>query len=138
MLLGKKGDDKLVRYKKITKDHVLMFLKELEFSKHYENLNLIHYNMTGKKPDDISHLEDKLLADFEILVDAYDKHFRDKVDRTSFISTFIVLYQLLKKHKHNCKKEDFVILKTMERKSFHDDVCGQLFKILGWNFSPLF
>ena len=36
--------------------------------------------MTGKKPDDISYLEDKLLIDFDILVETYDKHFKNKVD----------------------------------------------------------
>jgi hypothetical protein len=115
-----------------------MFLKELGFSKHYENVNLIHYNITGKKPDDISYLEDKLLADFDLLVETYDKHFKNKVERVNFISTQYVLYQLLQKHKHYCKKEDFIILKTMDRQSFHDTITRELFSILGWTFVPLY
>jgi hypothetical protein len=94
--------------------------------------------MTGKKPDDISHLEDLLLADFDLLVETYDKNFKNKVDRVNFISTQYVLYQLLQRRKHPCRKEDFVILKTMDRKSFHDSVCRDLFGVLGWNFSPLY
>ena len=55
----------------------LLGFKELGFPKHYENVTLIHYNITGKKPDDISYLEDKLLADFDLLVETYDKNFKN-------------------------------------------------------------
>ncbi len=139
LLVGDKSMKKEVRFSKITREHVLMFLKELGYSKHYENVILIHYNMTGKKPDDISHLEDRLLADFDLLVETYDKHFKNKVDRVNFISTQYVLYQLLLKHKHPCRKEDFVILKTVDRKSFHDTICSHLFSLLSWSFNnPLY
>jgi hypothetical protein len=138
LINGDKTLKKSIRYSKITKDHILMFLKELGYSKHYENVILIHYNLTGKKPDDISHLEDRLLNDFEILVETYDKIFKNKVSRVNFISTQYVLYQLLQKYHHPCKKEDFVILKTMDRKSFHDTICRELFSLLGWSFTPIY
>lgn len=134
LLLGKKGDKKEVRFKNITTDHVTMFLKELGFSKHYENSILIHYNMTGKKPDDISYLEEQLLNEFDLLLDCYDKKFKNKIDRMSFISIQFVLYQLLRKHKHSCRKEDFIILKTIDRKDFHNDICRELFTSLGWSY----
>ncbi len=138
LLQGNKTVKKEIRFAKITKEHVIMFLRELGYSKHYENVNLIYYNQTGKKPDDISYLEDKLLADFDLLVETYDKHFKNKVDRVNFISTQYVLFQLLQRHRHPCRKEDFVILKTMDRKSFHDTLAKELFTILGWNFHALY
>lgn len=138
LLIGKKGDNRKKRFSKITKEHVLMFLKELGYSKHYENVNLIHCNLTGIKPDDISHLEDKLLNDFDLLIDVYDKHFKNKVDRVNFISTQYVLYQLLQRHGHPCKREDFVILKTVDRASFHDTICCELFSMMGWNIKSQF
>ena len=140
LLVGNKYTQKEIRCRKITKEHIHIFLKELEYTKHYENVNLIHYQITGVKPDDISYLEDKLLDDFDILADLYDKKFKNKpgFDRKNFINTQYVLYQLLLKYKHNCKKEDFTILKTVDRKSFHDDVTKILFEELGWNMSPLF
>jgi len=138
LLIGDKNTKKEIRFSKITKEHVLMFLKELGYSKHYENVILIHYNMTGKKPDDISYLEDRLLSDFDELVETYDKHFKNKVDRVNFISTQFVLYQLLQRHKHPCKKEDFVILKTVERKEFHDNITSELFAKLHWSFYPTY
>lgn len=140
LLIGDENTPKETRFSKITKEHVHLFLKELEYSKHYENVNLIHYQITGNKPDDISYLHDNLLNDFDILVDLYDKKFKNKYgfDRKNFMNTQYILYQLLIKHKHPCKKEDFTILKTIDRKAFHDDVTKVLFEELGWNMSPLF
>jgi len=124
--------EKYTKFSNITKEHVSMFLRELDYSKHYENMHLIHYYFTGIKPDNIGHLEDKLLNDFDILTALYDKRFKH-LARKNFINTQYVLFQLLRRHKHPCKKEDFSILKTVDRKSFHDDVCKTLFLELSWN-----
>lgn len=129
------------RYSKIGKLHILMFLKELGLTKHYENVNLIYTVFTGKKADDISHLEDILIADFETLSDLYDKTYKhgiSAITRKSFISTQYVLFQLLRRHKHPCDVNDFTILKTTDRKTFHDDIAKCLFQILGWNHTPFF
>lgn len=136
-LLVEDTNDKKLKFSKITKDHILMFLKELEYTKHYENANLIHYNITGKKPDDIGYLEDALLNDFDTLTELYDKKFKH-LDRKNFINTQYVLFQLLLRHKHPCNKDDFNILKTVDRKTFHDEICKSLFEELGWNFSPFY
>ena len=132
--------NKIKKYEKITKKHVFLFLKELGYSKHYEDVILIHYNLTGKNPDNISHLEPKLLEDFDLLVLQYDKKYKknNKLSRKNFINTHYVLYQLLRRHKYNCKKSDFNILKSNERKSFHDKICKELFKELNWNFTTTF
>ena len=61
-----------------------------------------------------------------------------KFDRKNFINTQYVLFQLLRRHKYMCKKQDFNILKTIDRKSFHDDICKELFEELGWNFTAIF
>ena len=140
LLVGNKNTPKEERFKKITKLHIHLFLKELGYTKHYENANLIHYNMTGKKPDDISHLEDKLLADFDILSETYHELYKNKpgFERKNFINTQYVLYQLLRKYKHPCKKEDFTMLKTVDRKSFHDEVARNCFQAIGWSFISSF
>lgn len=140
LLLGNKDTQKEIRFSKIEKEHIHLFLKELDYTKHYENVNLIHYHMTGKKPDDISHLEDKLLDDFDALTELYDKKFKNKpgFSRKNFINTQYVLYQFLLRYKHPCKKDNFTILKTVDRKSFHDDIAKKCFEELGWNHSPLF
>jgi hypothetical protein len=128
------------RFSRITKEHIIIFFKELGYTKHYENVNLIYYTLTGVAPDDISHLEDILLQDFDTLTELYDKIFKHemKIERKNFINTQYVLYQLLKRHKHPCRKEDFSILKTIDRKAFHDNICQTLFTHLGWNIDLYF
>jgi hypothetical protein len=140
LLIGDKDTDKNIRFSKIEKEHIHLFLKELDYTKHYENINLIHYHMTGKKPDDISHLEDKLLDDFDELTELYDRKFKNKpgFNRKNFINTQYVLYQFLLRYRHPCNKDNFTILKTVDRKSFHDDIAKKCFEELGWNHSPLF
>ncbi len=133
--------DKAIREemcRKVTKNHIGMFLKELSISKHYENVNLIHYVVTGIKPDDISHLEDRLSNDFDLLLEVYDKKFKNKLTRSNFINTHYVLYQFLRRYNYPCKKEDFVMLKTAERQDFHDDITKACFQELNWNHYPMF
>lgn len=130
--------NKFIRFSRITKEHILTFLKELEYPKQYENIILIYYNLTGKKPDNISHLVDKLIDDFSIFIDTYDKYIKNKIDRKSFINIQYVFYQLLLKHKHPCNKDDFNVLKTAERQKFHDYVTSEVFYHLGWTFTPIY
>ena len=136
LLVGDKDTPKEKRFGNVTKVHVTLFLKELGYTKHYENVNLIHYNITGIQPDQIGYLEDQLLDDFNVLIDLYDKLFKN-INRKNFINTQYVLFQLLARHKHPCSHENFNILKTIDRKNFHDDVCRELFEHLGWNFHPI-
>ena len=135
-----KSNKKTFKFSKITKTHVLLFLKETGNSKHYEDAVLIHYTLTGIKPPDISHLESHIISDFDKLVETYEKIFKGdkKNNRKNFINNQYVLYQLLTKYKHPCDISEFNILKTVERKSYHDDICRRLFQELGWNFVSVF
>lgn len=134
------SDDRRVRYSKITKQHILMFLKE--YPKQYENVNVIYTTLTGKSGEDIGHLEARLVEDFKELVTLYDNlHSKDKaeeLDRKNFLNVQYILFQLLRRHGYPCKPEDFSMLKTTERKLFHDQVCSNLFSRLGWNFTKTF
>jgi hypothetical protein len=134
------GETREEKYKKITKRHISYFLKEIGFSKHYEDVHLIYHTITGKPLDDISHIEDVLLKDFDQLSELYDQiYLKDKkIERKNFINTQFVFYQLLKRHKYPCNKSDFNFLKTNERKYFHDTICSDLFCRLGWNFTTIF
>lgn len=140
LLKGDPTTPKKTRFENVTKEHILLFLKETNHSKHYEDVVLIYHKMTGKTIDDISHLEPQLMEDFDKISNLYDKKFKftGKIDRKSFINTQYVLFQLLRRHKYPCKKEDFNMLKTLDRKSFHDDVVRELFETLGFNFTPIF
>lgn len=121
------------RFKNITRQHVIYFLKLLGYTKYYEDVILIHYILTGQQPDNIEHLESKLIDDFNLLIETYDKLYSN-IKRKNFISSQYVLFQLLRKHNYPCKKDDFAVLKTMERKDCHDEICKTLFDALGWDY----
>lgn len=129
-----------IKYEKVTKHHVVIFLYEINCSHHYEDLNLIYHLITKNELDDISHLEQVLMEDFDRLSEAYNEEYikNKKISRKNFINTQYVLFQLLRRHKYPCSRNDFSLLKTIERKGFHDDICSHLFKKLGWNFTPVF
>lgn len=124
-------------FKDVTKEHILLFLREIKQTKHYEDVVLIHHQLTGKPAPDIAHLENVLLNDFDILVETYDRKFKNS-ERKNFINTQYVLFQLLKRHRFPCRKEDFNMLKTVDRKYFHDQICSELFSDIGWSFTALF
>jgi Poxvirus Late Transcription Factor VLTF3 like len=136
------SDATIVRYSKITPQHITFFLKELKLTKQYENVNVIYYTLTGKRVADIRHLETRLVDDVKQLVALYDHlHGKDRpqaLDRKNFMNVQYLLFQLLRRHGYACKIEDFSVIKTADRKLFYDGICGNLFKQLGWNFTPTF
>lgn len=136
-LLDMNATTKTERYKNVTKKNIMMFLKEMGYSKHYENINLIYTTITGVKLDDISYIYENILADFDILSELYDKKFANQ-NRKNFINTQYVLFQILRKNNHNCKRDDFTNLKTIDRKFFHENILKSLFEDLGWNYNSIF
>jgi hypothetical protein len=152
-------------FKNVKREHIQIILKDLGYSKFYEDIVYIYHKITGHKIPDITHLENNLLNDFDALLETYDNtdfsivdagskedhnelknnissllisSKKGKNDRKNFINNQYVLYQLLRKYKYTCKKEDFQFLKTNDRKYYHDVVCQVLFEKLGWNFNPVF
>ena len=139
LLVGNKNTPKKKRFSKITKKIVQLFLKETGYSKHYEDVVLIHANLTDTQPPDISHLENKLLADFDKLVDVYDELIKERdINRKSFVNTQYILFQLLNKYDYPVNEHEFNILKTLDRKMFHDEICKELFEKLQWNIKKLY
>lgn len=140
LLVGNKNTPKNKRFSQITKQHVSYFLKETGYTKHYENVTLIHHLITGKSRPKLDHIEQQLMDDFDKLTELYDKKYKNKKEfkRKNFINTQYVLYQLLRRHNIKCDKKDFNVLKTVDRKNFHDEICKNLFQALGWNFKKNF
>ena len=132
------GDDNTprhIKYQNVTRGCIQKFLKDQGYNKYYDHINLIYHKLTTKPLDDISYLENQLLQDFDMLVDEYFKYYKDNnFTRRKFVSSSTLLYQLLRKNKHYCSKDDFVTLKSQEVNTLNDDVISKLFKILGWNY----
>jgi hypothetical protein len=119
------------KYKKITKDHIKIFLNETGHTKHYEDINLLYNYYTGFPLPDISHLEEKLLKDFELILEAYEQI---ETEKTNFLHGQYILYQLLRRYKYDCREEDFTMLKTIDKKIEHDDYYEKICNILQWKF----
>jgi len=134
--LHKKG--RTGKYLHITKDHVKMFLQEHSLYKYYEDINLIFSELTGSSCPDISEYEKSLIDDFDKLIVVYDKVIKEnpKYNRSNFLNSYYILFQLLKRHAYPCKESDFPIIKTIERKIEHDEIYEECCRQLGWFFYP--
>ena len=124
----------------ISRSDVIFYLKMLEFKKHIEDAKLIHHIITGSSLPNLKDKEEHIIQDFNTLTKLYDTNFKynKKYARKNFLHTQYILFQLLKKHKFPCTASNFNLLKTLDRKNFHDDLCKKLFEELGWNFEPIF
>ncbi len=123
----------------VSKDHIKMFLQENSLYKYYEDINLIHYELTGIPCPDITIYEKQLVDDFDKFVIVYDKviqHDYCNYTRSNILNSYYILYQLLKKNGYSCKESDFPIIKTVDRKIEHDEIYEKCCKQLGWFFYP--
>jgi hypothetical protein len=79
------------------------------------------------------------MEDFDVLIELYDKKYKNSSQhkRKNFINIQCILYQLLLKHGYKCKRSDFNILKTVDKKAIHDEIIYDLFKDLSWNFQHM-
>ena len=99
-----KGTKKL-KYKKVTKKHIYMFLKETGYNGYYDDYKIYKNIKTSD----------------------------NKKKRKNFLNSQYVLFQLLKKYKYKCKKEDFNILKTRDRLLEHDEIYSNICQELKWS-----
>lgn len=129
------SEDTNIKFSKVTKDHIRLFLNEIEYSKYYEDLQLIYSRLTKKPCPDISLIEKQLYEDFEKLVEAFLS--LPNIDRKNFLNSHYVLRQLLLRRNIKVPENDLSILKTNSRIRDHDDIYEICCNILGWNFVPL-
>jgi hypothetical protein len=128
------------KYFTVSKDHIKMFLQESGLYKYYEDMNLIYYMVTGVPCPNIEQYEKQLIDDFDKLIVVYDKVIKEdssNYERSNFLNSYYVLYQLLKKNGYACKESDFPIIKTVDRKIEHDEIYEKCCKQLGWFFFPI-
>ena len=109
-LINKEGKTRQEKFSKVKKEHIRMFISESadsEISANYENLKLIHSNLTDKPCPDISHLEEKMMVQFDRLVDSF-LSFAD-VERTNFLNCQFVLKELLLYNNYKIDPDDFQV-----------------------------
>ena len=122
------------------KHHLYMFLSERELSAHYDDLNLLHHIITDEPCPDISMYEQQLLEDFDEQEGALDKVYEEDINdtRVNSLNVYYKLYKLLQRCGHNCRKDDFYILKTKTKEDEHDEKMKKAWRILGWEWIETF
>jgi hypothetical protein len=127
-----------LKYSKITKDYLKMFLSEIGYNKNYEDINLLHYYYTGIPPHDLSKYENDLLEDFDLVEMAYKKLPAEYCSRLNFLNNQYILFQLLRRRGYKIPISEFSIIKTIDKKIEHDEIYEQICLILEWGFVSLF
>ncbi len=129
-----KSENNLKKYQKITRKHIEMFLCETGHNKHYEDVYLIAKKY-GREPHQIAHLEKALYEDFDQVLSAYET--LTDIKRSNFLNNQYVLYQLLRRRKYKCTKQDFNIIESKERLSDHDAIFQRICDVTQWTFVPV-
>jgi len=129
--------DPKLRYAKLRKQHITMFLNETGHCNYYEDKQLIYSKITTHECPNIQVYEKGLFSDFEQLVEVFLSLSENKVDRKNFLNTHYVLRQLLRKRGVIVPEEDLNNLKTPGRIRAHDEIYQMCCDKLGWNFQPL-
>ena len=101
---------------------------------HYEDINLICHLYWGWKLPDVSHLEDDIMNDYDLSQKVYESI---KTDRKSCLNTQYRLFRHLRRRGHNCRADDFKIVKTRDILEYHENMWEQICNTLGWYFEEI-
>ena len=99
---------------------------------------MIYSHFTNKKCPTINEqLYNKLLEDFEKLVQIFielSSVKNDKIERTNFLNSQYVLYQLLKKNNYVCSENDFALPKSIKCRVDQEKIYIMLCDKLHWSY----
>lgn len=104
-------------------------LKNTGNAKYYDHINLILNVHWGWKLDDVSHLEEDLMDDYDISQEIYNDIPKE---RKSSLNSQFRLYKLLRRRGHNCLEKNFKIPTTSDIREFHEMTWMTICKIAGW------
>jgi hypothetical protein len=130
-LLNLQATTKQEKFQKVKKEHVRLFMSESknsDITKHYEDLNLIYSNLTDTPCPDISHLEEKLYAQFDKIVEAF-MTMKDYISRSNILNCQFVLKKLLLYNGYKIDPLEFPDLKTYSRQLEHENLYSELIAI---------
>lgn len=123
---------------KLTKEHLRIYLDHTGHNKYYEDINLIYQHFTGKKCPNINQdVYVKILEDFEKLVQMFitiSNEDEDKIERTNFLNSQYVLYQLLKKNNYHCSEQDFALPRSIKCRVDQEKIYIMLCDKLHWSY----
>lgn len=118
----------------VTKKHVYTFLSEQRLNKHYNDLNLLYFRLTGVKCPEISSMREELLDDFKEISPVIDKV--KPVGRINSLTVSYILYKLMKRRGFDVSLDDLFILKTKAKLDEHEETMKLAYEELGWTWYP--
>jgi len=108
-------------------------LSNINCSGYYDDINLICSVYFGWILEDISHLEDDIMKDYDKFKTAID-NLPDLEGRKSSLNSQWTLYVLLKRRDSSCKSKNFKIPSTPSILEYHKIKTKEAFKVLGWDY----
>jgi hypothetical protein len=102
----------------LTKDQLFMILCNNRLSSYNEDINYIHYKITGIQPPDLSEYKE-LLALLNVRVSVYHEEIKKETGRKYSLLSMFVLCQLLILLKSGYGRKDFFMLKTKSKEDDH-------------------
>jgi len=103
---------------------MLTYLRETKNTAYYEDINLICHMYWGWSVPNISHLEDKIMQDYDRTQDVYNSI--PNKDRIASLNIQFRLYVHLKVYDVPCLKEDFKMQVQRESLLFHQDCWNKM------------
>lgn len=125
-----------MKYERVRKEHIRIYLDQIGENKHYENTNLIYTEMTKLQNHTITkELEDTLMNDFQLFTEAFLEvsSENNSIQRTNILSSSYILYQLLRKHNYRCREEDFSLPTSQKCRYEQEYIYSLCCEKLGWN-----
>jgi hypothetical protein len=104
-------------------------LKDTGNSDYYDHINIILNEMWGWVLPDVSHLEDKIMEDYDTSQRIYEVIPKD---RKSSLNSQFRLFKHLRRLGYPCKSKDFRIPTTHDILEFHNSTWAKMCEILNW------
>lgn len=133
MLKKEMENNGLTRYT-LTKGNTFDFLSDHDYGDYYDDINLIHFQLTGIPPPNVSEYEAALLEDNDKLESVYND--AKAKYRKNALNVNYKLYKLLERRGVDVDQDDFIFLKTRTKVIEHDEVFKKICSQLGWTFQP--
>lgn len=119
----------------LKKEHIYIFLSDAKHGKHYDDVNLIYCEITGKSPPDISQYQERLEAMSELVEQAFEElKSTGEINRSSSINVHYKLMKMLEILDYVYNIEDFNFLKTRDKVIEHDENWKKICFKIGWPY----
>lgn len=104
-------------------------LKDTNNTDYYDHINIILHEMWGWALPDVSHLEDKIMDDYDTSQRVYEVIPKD---RKSSLNSQFRLFKHLRRLGYPCMAKDFRIPTTYDILEFHNTMWTKICEILNW------